>query len=252
MLQIHGYQSPLTTQLVQTCGDINLGLRWGGQQVQGAVNGSVHLLNGLEQLQALQAAGVSCPEVYSCSSDDEDSMRGSIFLARKLNHTQGKDIIVVGSPKQRKRRHWIQSDFCTKYYPAVTEWRLHVIKFARGYRVIARSLKIWSNDGPEPTTHPIIRSRRLGWHMDHTQDPPKGLREICKQAIEACGYELGAVDVLDLGPTADISPTNCGATDSIRPSRYMVLEANSRPAIRDNYTLAAYAKAFTVLAAERG
>lgn len=253
MLQIFGKQTETTAALQQSCGDIRLGLRWGGQQHTGAINGQVHLLDGLEQLRALQTAGVSCPVFYE-GWDNEDLMRvqGGVWLGRKLNHTQGRDIIASSALGTRKRRElFMGRDFYTKYTTSVAEWRMHVVKFERGYRTIARSLKVHIDEDIFNPNGIIIRSRRLGWHMSHETDPPKGLREIAKKAVEACAYELGAVDILDLGPETNTNHDSNSTTISSNYNRFMVLETNSRPAIRDDYTLSAYTKAFITLASER-
>lgn len=256
MLQIFGKQTETTESLQQSCGDIRLGLRWGEQQHAGAINGQVHLLDGLEQLRALQAAEVNCPEFIIDSNllyaNNQHLDFRNVWLGRKLNHTQGKDIIASSALGTRKRRELFMSrDFYTKYTPSIAEWRMHVVKFERGYRTIARSLKVHIDEDIFNPNGIIIRSRRLGWHMSHETDPPKGLREIAKKAVEACAYELGAVDILDLGLTPRATSDSDSAATSPSASRFMVLEVNSRPAIRDDYTLSAYTKAFTALASER-
>lgn len=198
--------------------------------VAGAINGQAHLLDGLEQLQVLGSKGLVVPEFVT---NVDGRLRldtvpfDGVWLARKRDHSQGKDIIPVGTVV-RKRRRWQDSDFFVKYIPGVVrEWRFHVVKGES----IARATKVWAGHGSEPTTAPVIRSRRLGWHMRHDVEPGKGLRKAAKAAVEAVGYELGAVDLLEL--------TNGSA---------VILEVNSRPAIRDEYTLAAYERAFRRLA----
>jgi len=190
--------------------------------VAGAINGQAHLLDGLEQLQILQSKGIGVPEfIWEPAGEFSPEIPG-LWLARKRNHSQGRDIIPVGV-KIRKRRDWRDSDFFVKYVEGVVrEWRFHVVNG----RCIARATKVWAGTGPEPTDAPIIRSRRLGWHMRHDIKPNKLLRETAKLAVKAVGYDLGAVDLLEL-------------TDGTS----VVLEVNSRPAIRDEYTLAAYAAA---------
>lgn len=198
--------------------------------VAGAINGQAHLLDGLQQLQVLGSKGIAVPTFVTHTdwrNRTEPIMDGGIWLARKRNHTQGRDIISVGT-RIRRRRSWQNSDFFTKYVSGVVrEWRFHILQG----KCIARATKVWAASGPEPTQAPVIRSRRLGWHMRHDIKPPKGLRQVAKDAVAAVGYDLGAVDLLEL---ADGSA--------------MVLEVNSRPAIRDEYTLAAYEAAFRKIA----
>jgi hypothetical protein len=218
-VQIHGHRSGSILELERRLSDTNVSLRWGGNQVVGAINGQAHLLDGLEQLELFDAKSIPCPDF---SVTGEILTNEDLWLARKRNHSQGKDIIPVGA-KLRKRRDWRDSDFFVKYVPnVVREWRFHIL----AGKCIARATKVWAGNGPEPTVAPIIRSRRLGWHMRHDLEPHKSLRKVAKAAVKAVGYELGAVDLLEL---------NDGSA--------VVLEVNSRPAIRDEYTLAAYAAA---------
>lgn len=212
-MQIFGHQEGPIQLLAQRLQDCNVRLRWGGPQVAGALNGQVHLLDGYEQLQHFVEAGVPCPEFTP------DLPLGRGWLGRKRQHTQGKDI----SRSQSSDKVWRQSDYWVKYMPAKSEWRFHILN---GHS-IGRGLKVWVGPGPEPQAPPVIRSRRLGWHLQHNVEPPKGLRKVAKAAVAACGYELAAVDILEL---ADGTPC--------------VLECNSRPAIRDPYTLLAYERAF--------
>lgn len=224
-MQIHGHQSGSITELARRLEDCNVSLRWGGNQVGGTtINGQAHLKDGFEQLVVLRDAGVRVPEFRACDSWDTDIT--NMWLARKRNHSQGKDIIPVGT-RVRGRRRWQDSDYVVKYIPnVVREWRIHILN---GHS-IARALKVWAGPGSAPTTHPIIRSRRLGWHMAHDTKPPKGLRDVAKAAVAAVGYDLGAVDILELDDRS-----------------FVVLEVNSRPAIRDEYTLSAYERALRAL-----
>ena len=59
--------------------------------------------------------------------------------------------------------------------------------------------------------------------------PPKGLRPLAHQAVEALGYDFGAVDILDLGDGGD--------------DRYVVLEVNSAPSLRSEHTQDRYLNA---------
>lgn len=218
-MQIHGHRSGSILTLAERLEDCPVAVRWGGDQVAGAINGRTHLLDGLEQLQTLQSKGVRVPEFIVNPDYSIPMPTDGLWLARQRNHSQGKDIIPVGA-KFRGRRKWQASDFFVKYVEGVVrEWRFHVV----AGRCIARATKVWAGVGDEPTNAPIIRSRRLGWHMRHDIKPNKLLREVAKSAVEAVGYELGAVDLLELANGEAI-----------------VLEVNSRPAIRDEYTLAAY------------
>lgn len=212
---LHGHVKGSVLGLTERLRDSPVQLRWGGPMVAGAVNGQCHLLNGLEQLQRFKDAGVETVDFTARLLEARLRSRTELLLGRKLNHTQGKDIKLVA------QRRWEDSDYWTLYVPAVWEWRVHILNG----KSIARGLKVWAGEGPELATHPKIRSRRLGWRLNHKPDLPKIIREAAKAAVAAVGYDLAAVDILQTedGP--------------------VVLECNSRPAIRDEYTLTQYTKA---------
>ena len=225
---IHGYNTGSIQTLATRLHDCDVSLRWGGPQVAGAINGECHLMDGLEQLQTLQAANIPIPQ-FVVNADYGINFEG-LWLARRRNHTQGSDIIQVGQ-HIRGRRPWRRSDYFVKYIPAVREWRFHILNGDS----IARGLKYYTglrnNAGPIPNQpDPIIRSRRLGWHLNHEPNPPKALRQLAKSAVAAIGYDLAAVDLLELEDGSGV-----------------VLECNSRPAIRDEYTLTKYEQAFRSL-----
>src|SRR5665213_836250 len=229
-MRVYGNRTGSVLELERRLADVDAGLRWGGPQVDNAINGQVHLMDGLEQLRALEAAGLKVPEFTIDPEEALDVNPGTTVLARKTDHTQGLDIIPVGVCTAL-RRNWRHSDYYVKYISDVArEWRFHIFKG----RSIARGLKHFIDGSILPTTNQpaglIIRSRRLGWHLRHDIDPPKGLRTIAKDAVTSIGYELGAVDILEL---VDGS--------------FVVLEIHSRPALGDEYTLDAYREAFRSL-----
>lgn len=217
---IHGRQSQSVLNLASRLEDVNIAIRWGGDNVPGALNGG-RLLNGLEQLQAFRAKEIRCPN-FSTSRDL--ALNGIVVLGRKLNHCQGRDIRFSNRPRQRGHRRWYNSDFFTEFVPSVREWRIHIFKG----KSIARGVKEYSvavPNGPEHSEWPV-RSRRNGYRLRHNVDPPRGFRTAAKKAVEACGYDFGAVDILELA-----DGTSC------------VLEVNSRPGIKDDYTIDAYVNA---------
>ena len=52
--------------------------------------------------------------------------------------------------------------------------------------------------------------------------PPVDLRPLAHRAVEALGYDFGAVDILDCGAESD--------------ERFVVLEVNSAPALLSEHT----------------
>ena len=229
-MQIYGKTDGAIKALAERLRDNNVSLRWGGAQVQRAINGKVHLLDAREQFEAFREAGIPYPNVTFDRATAERWLReGHLVFGRKLQHTQGFDIICAGKNllqgKPRTLARWKSRDFWTKYSPSIAEWRFHILNG----QSIARGCKVWQylNDPHRVVPpEPIIRSRRLGWHIQHNIEPPKGARTLAKQAVAAVGYDLGAVDMLETAP-----------------GKFLVLEVNSRPAIRDPYTIERYAAA---------
>lgn len=186
-----------------------------------------------EQLQRFQDVGLRIPEWTTDLNTAISWLRsGATVLGRREDHTQGRDIrIQTGTfPNRGTYLRWrTRSEWWCKFVPSTSEWRIHVFDG----RVIARGMKtipdIIARREPNLTTP--VRSRRNGWFLDHSIDPPSALRDAGRAAIAATGYLYGAVDML-----VTSSPTAPDLNDIV------VLEANRLPAM-DDYTRAAYATA---------
>ena len=241
-MQIYGRNFPGSAiqTLAEKLNNVNIGLRWGGPKIgewPKVINSQATLLNGLEQLQTFQKANLPCVEFTTELEQAQKWLDDRLIVfARKLFHTQGKDIIILdpykgipaGFGKGRRRR-----DFYSLYKPSLSEWRFHICKNPQGeYVSIARGKKVFvpSENIPE-VDGLLIRSRSRGWHLSHTEAPSPAARDLAKKAVAALGYDLGAVDLIE-----------------IAKGKFALLEVNSRPAIRDDYTIAHYEKAFQSLA----
>lgn len=173
--------------------------------------------NKLEQLQHMAEADVRCvPFTKDFDEVYENVTRyRQIWLGRKLNHTQGKDILLPD------RKFWRIRDYWTRYIPSVEEWRIHIFDG----QSIARGLKLFLHHQPNDPTAVIIRNRARDYLMRHDVDPPDGMRQLAKYAVAAVGESFGAVDIL-VGQNG----------------LQYVLEVNTAPAM-DNYTRSKYVKA---------
>lgn len=228
--------SPSALALQAKLGDSTLRVRWGGAIAPGAVQGEVHLLSAVEQLASLRAAGVACPD-YTTTYEIalKWAEEGHRVLGRNFYHSQGSDIIPYWKgkewPTRGASRRFAQKDFWVKAVQMIThEWRVHVMrsKASGNYYSIGIGQKVHISS-PRPSALQAgftIRSRRLGWHLDHTTALPGSLRTLAKQAVAAVKYDFGAVDLLQLMDGTGV-----------------VLEVNSCPALRDEYTLDRYARA---------
>lgn len=96
----------------------------------------------------------------------------------------------------------------------------------------------------------VVRSRRNGWRLQHTDEPPVGAKFYAKTAVEGLGYLWGAVDMLqvdltqlndDLVENYDKLVERKNKTKSPMEA-FVVLEVNQMPGM-DDYTAQQYAKA---------
>jgi hypothetical protein len=176
--------------------------------------------NAVEQLLSFSAAGLLCPEPTVELAVAQDWVRaGAMVFGRRLRHSQGRDIQLPGRLAPRRwRRAWLASEFWCQVLPIADEWRFHIFlgrSIARGHKV---------QTGPARRVAPV-RNRANGWTMRHGDTPPEGLRSVAKAAIEAVGYDFGAVDTFVLAS-----------------GEHGVLEVNSAPGM-DDHTASRYAAA---------
>jgi hypothetical protein len=197
------------------------------------------MVEGYAQLEKLAAAKLGVP-MHTTSRDQATtwSQAGASVWGRLNNHTQGRDIRTTKSPEWALRVFWV------KQIPAdaiIAEWRLHVFNgqsIARG-----RKSKV-ENIAKQLSSY--VRSRRNGWRLLHTDEPPQGAKFYAKNATKALSYLWGAVDMLQV----DLArlPKDCIqnyerletslAKSNLQP--FVVLEVNQMPGM-DNYTATAYA-----------
>lgn len=178
-------------------------------------------LDGLQQLKALREAGIYCP---AFTEDLTEAYRwtnqGWLVFGRNLNHTQGRDLAGVLSPRFPDKAFWV------RLVQGITdEWRFHVVCG----RSIQRQHKIHTDPELGHPQHPI-RNRRRGWTMERSVERNNelfaALRDTAKRAVAAVGYDFGAVD---LATTAD--------------GHIYVFEINRAPGL-DDYSASCYANAF--------
>lgn len=162
------------------------------------------LVNKYKQLVRFNEAGLSAPKIWK--SANQIVPMTIPFIGRRFSHTRGNDIIyypnlfALGNSAP-------PSQFYVEYIPKVSEYRVHVLPpFTYISKKCGSSKEIvWSND-----TTPFIN------HTDSNGnilfEEPNGLRGLAKKAVEAIGYDFGAVDIIE---------------DS--DGRLYVLEINSAP-----------------------
>ncbi len=177
-----------------------------GLQAHGAINGGPKISN-FEQTRKFREANIPTPDAQR----EIPTINPTLWIGREDSHTRGRDI------KFSNKRGFNESNYFVKLIPQPSEeWRI-TIAFGRA---IARGKKI---PGPR-TTSDIIRNRTKGWVLDHTIDPPEGIRTAAKNAIKALGYDFGSVDIIYKDGVA------------------YVLEVNKASGL-DSYTATAYIRA---------
>lgn len=139
------------------------------------------VINASDKLKAFsifKEKGVLCPN-YNINKYKVNRP----VLGRKINHTQGKDIIYIDSYKKYPKR-----DFYVEFKPIDKEYRYHVI----GGKVIP-TLKY---NGVTEGKGAYCRNSKTGWKMT-TCRPRASVSRIAEQAVRVLGLTFGAVDIIE-------------------------------------------------------
>lgn len=187
-------------------------------------------LGAIAQLTAFRAAGLTTPDFTTDVAVAKTWVGGgSIVFGRRLIHTRGNDICLPKLSTGRWNLTWLAREWWSRYVPSTYEWRVHVFdgtSIARGRKHLT---------GRQWRRAPV-RNVGNGWTFDFTITPPKGLRVAAKEALRACAYPHGAVDILEVVGT----PPRLGKSPA---STFVVLEVNRVPALTCPYTQAAWVAA---------
>lgn len=244
MITIHG-GNPSAQTLRNAVGNINTTFNihagWGARYIP--LKDGLVILNGVarrdarEQLEMLAAANLNTPQwTADINVAKEWVLSGSRVWGRNWIHTRGTDIIGSGYVKVVKinrtksesryvfNPRWLQREWWVKVIDndlIRNEWRIHIFQG----RSIGRGLKVQTGDTQRIQP---VRNRDNGWTMVHNVEPSATVKNAAAQAVKAVGYNFGAVDLFEM------------QDDSI-----VVLEVNSAPALRSDYTIAAYTTAFS-------
>jgi len=223
---------------IDTTNDITI--CWGARQhtATGIGMNCVARKDAREQLQAIANAGLNVPVWTDQLETAKQAVRlGGKIWGRNWIHTRGTDIIGAGyktiRTKQRKlvehfNPTWLKREWWVQVIPfeqIVEEWRIHIFQG----RSLGRGLK--TQTGQANRIQPV-RNRDNGWTMVHNIEPTPELKTAAAQAVKACGYNFGAVDLFKLND-----------------GKIVILEVNTAPALRSQYTIDAYTTALNRLAA---
>lgn len=171
----------------------NLLIRWGSSvQVEtrpGKVlnNRRAILLstNKFESLRTLRNQGVGTPETWTNAED-------VLFpaLARKINHSQGSDIILCLQKQDVRRALNRGRKYFVRYIPTDREYRAHVFR-GQVFRINQKLLQ----DREEWVPH--IRNITHGYTFARPrQEMGAAATEMAIRAVSALGLDFGAVDLV--------------------------------------------------------
>lgn len=173
----------------------------------------------IEQFRNFAAAGVSCPR-FATSEQDARALGCKTLFARTLvNSTGGKGIVEFDAASEQYPR----APLYTEYIPKKAEYRVHVFH-GEVIDVQQKKKKRDFNTDDRDT-----RVRNLANGYVYTRDgivPPAGIGELAINAVNAVGYQYGAVDIIY----------------NEKRNQCFVLEVNSRPGLMGT-TLDKYADA---------
>lgn len=174
-------------------------------------------LNAVEQFKAFNDAEV--PTLNWTTSKEKAKKwvsEGKVVFGRKLLHTMGRDIKLYPPSKVYNR------DLYTLFCPSLREFRVHIW----GDKSVLRRQKVGYGAANEPEIP--IRNRANSYVFEVTDvlndKEVSKLWKVSKEAVKACNYAYGAVDVLQ---------TEGG--------EFVVLEVNARPGLCEN-SVKTYAK----------
>lgn len=190
------------------------------RQGRSQFNVTINPLNKIEQFQRFKTSEISAPE-FACDRAGLDKIGAKIIFARTLiNSTNGRGIVEFNREEQSE---YPDAPLYTEYIPKKSEYRVHV--FAG--EVIDIQQKKRKRDFDGDLRDPRIRNVNNGYvYCRDGIDPPDGLTTLAIQAVAACGYQYGAVDIIY----------------NEKRNQCYVLEVNSRPGLMGT-TLVKYADA---------
>lgn len=205
-------------------------VNWTGAPLEGAINARTET-NKLAQLERLRNADIPTPEFST------EAREG--WLPRTSYHQGGLDFRDVGLTGER-------ADFWTKPVKSTSEYRVHVFRMPGGrvgdpasFAAVRIGWKTrddsLATEQPPDSVPVLIRSRRFGWRLAYYASPPAGHTDLIllsRWTVATLGWDFGAVDVLK---------TRNGL---------MVLEANSCPGLKDQFTLDTYVRGIRALSEE--
>ncbi len=171
----------------------------------------------------MAAAGVSIPDTFTNKQQAIDWMRekaGRVIVCRKLTRASaGKGIVIAEDIDQV-----VAAPLYTSYIKKQDEFRIHVL----GGKAIDRQRKARNKEIADDDVNWRVRTHDNGFiYMREEVQYPAGINEAAIAAVDACGLDFGAVDIIY----------------NKHNNKYFVLEINSAPGL-EGQSVDTYADAF--------
>lgn len=176
-------------------------------------------LNKIEQFLRFSQQTVSAPRYFL----DAEAARASdckvLFARTLINSTNGRGIVEF----ERESQQYPRAPLYTEYIPKKSEYRFHVFNG----EVIDVQEKRKKREFATDDRNTRVRNVNNGYvYCRDNLNPPNGAAELAVQAVRACNYEYGAVDIIY----------------NEKRNQCYVLEVNSRPGLMGT-TLDKYSEA---------
>lgn len=161
--------------------------------------------NKIEQLSLFKSSGVSSPR-FTTHIDAVKELGKTVFARTLINSTNGRGIVEINTEGTERI---VVAPLYTEYIPKKAEYRFHVF----GDKVIDVQEKR-KRRGAEINHR--IRNVSNGYvYCRDDINPPSGAADLAIRAVQAVGYQYGAVDIIY----------------NEKRNQCYVLEVNSRPGL---------------------
>ena len=165
-------------------------------------------LNKIEQFERFVQSNISCPK-HSRNEDGIREFSGKTVFARTIiNGTNGRGIVEFNHDDAE----YPKAPLYTEYIPKKAEYRVHVFNG----EVIDIQQKKKSRSFNNELRDTRIRNSANGYvYCRDGINPPDGIADLAINAVKACNYQYGAVDIIY----------------NEKQDKCFVLEVNSRPGL---------------------
>jgi len=146
-------------------------------------------LNKIEQFNAFQQAGVSAPKFALSEREARNLDCKTLFARTLINSTGGRGIVEF----ERTAEQYPRAPLYTEYIPKKAEYRVHVFNGV----VIDIQQKLKKREFNVEDRDTRVRNLANGYiYSRGGLVPPAGINDLAISAVNAVGYQYGAVDII--------------------------------------------------------